>query len=141
MALAGAAAALAITGAASGAIAASDDQDTTTPTAAAATADQDARRGPGGPPPGAEAVQELLGLDADELRAARESGSSLAQIAEQQGVSLDELTSTIVAAADEHLDEAVADGRISQEEADQKLAEIQENVTERVQSTDPGPRP
>ena len=54
---------------------------------------------------------------------------------------LEELTSTIVTASEERLDEAVSEGRVSQDEADQKLAEIQENVTERVQSTETGPGP
>jgi hypothetical protein len=131
-----------IAGAAGGAVAASDDQETAQPAATTTQiADEDTRRGPGGPPPGAAAVQELLGLDQEQIREARESGSSLAEIAEQQGVSLDELTSAIVAAADERLDEAVSEGRISQDEADTRLAEIQENVTERVQSTETGPGP
>ena len=57
----------------------------------------DRRPGPGHRPRGAsEAVEELLGLEGDEIRDALRGGQTLAEIAEEQGVSLDELVSTIV---------------------------------------------
>ncbi len=112
-ALAGAASVLVIAGGAGGAMAAADDQEAAQADATTTRLAADEGRGPGGPPPGAEAVQELLGLDQDEIREARESGSSLAEIAEGQGVSLEELTATIVTASEERLDEAVASPRVA----------------------------
>ena len=44
---------------------------------------------------------------------------------------------TLVNAAKEHLDEAVANGRLTQEEADAKLAEITERITEMVNTARP----
>ena len=111
-ALAGAASVLVIAGGAGGAMAAADDQEAAQADATTTRLAADEGRGPG-PPPGAEAVQELLGLDQDEIREARESGSSLAEIAEGQGASLEELTATIVTASEERLDEAVASPRVA----------------------------
>jgi hypothetical protein len=40
----------------------------------------------------------------------------------------------LVAAEQERIAEAVADGRLSQEEADERLADLEQRVTERVES-------
>ena len=44
---------------------------------------------------------------------------------------------TLVNAAKEHLDEAVTNGRLTQEEADAKLVEITERITEMVNTARP----
>lgn len=93
-------------------------------------------RGPGGPPPGIEAVSELLGMDQDAIREARESGTSLAQLAEQNGKTAADVEEAIIASAKEHLAEQVSDGDITQDEADERLSHLQEDVSERVSSTE-----
>ncbi len=84
----------------------------------------------------AAAVSEYLGLSSEDIREARHGGTSLAQLAEQQGVSVDGLERVIVSQAMEHLDEAAADGRISEERAEDMLSELESRVSEMVQSTD-----
>lgn len=73
-----------------------------------------------------------LGITADELRAAAEAGQTLAQLAEAQEVSKDEVVKALVAVGQKRLAEAVADGRLTQAEADEKTADLQARVTERL---------
>jgi len=80
------------------------------------------RRGP----QGLDAAAEFLGLDAEELGAQLKDGATLAEIAGDQ---TDGLIAALVADAEEHLAQAVADGKLSQEEADEKLAEAEERIT------------
>jgi hypothetical protein len=88
------------------------------------------RHGHGDP----EALAETLGLTVDELRAEFEAGNSLSDIAAAQGVDVQDLIDEMVAKATERLDEAVANDNLTREEADAKLAEITERITERVNS-------
>jgi polyhydroxyalkanoate synthesis regulator phasin len=103
--------------------------------------------GPGGPGgrggPGIEVAAETLGRTEDEVRTALEGGASLASLAEEKGVSVDTLVDALVADAKTHLDEHVADGDLTQAEADERLAEITTRITEMVQTEglpDRGPR-
>ena len=50
---------------------------------------------PPGPPPGMEAAAKALGLDDEELRQRLRSGSTLADIASEQGVSRDDLVAAV----------------------------------------------
>jgi polyhydroxyalkanoate synthesis regulator phasin len=88
-------------------------------------------RGPGGGPLGraVDAVTEVLGLERDALRDELRSGKTLAEIATEQGIEVQAVIDALVADASSHLDQAVADGRITQEQADERLAEITERVT------------
>ena len=92
--------------------------------------DAELRRGGRGPGRGidAEAVAEVLGVTTDELRQAKQDGVSLADLAEQQGVPIDDVVDVLVAPLAERLDEKVAAGDITQEEADEKLAEVEERI-------------
>ena len=84
-----------------------------------------------------ETVSETLGLTADELKAARDAGQSLADLAIAQGVEVDILVQAIVDDIESHLTEHVSQGDLTQDEADAKLAEAEQRVTERV-NTAPG---
>ena len=93
--------------------------------------------GPGGPGgrPDLAAAATALGMTEDELRTALDvEGTSLADVADQQGVPVDTVVQALVTAAQEHLADAVADGDLTQEQADERLADVTERVTERVQS-------
>ena len=85
--------------------------------------------------PGLEAAAETLDLSEDELRSALRDGDSLAEIADEQGVAVDDLVTALVAAAEERLAEAVEDGRITQERADEIAAVLPERVAEAVERT------
>lgn len=85
---------------------------------------------------GNEAVAELFGMTPEELREAKDAGSSLAEIAASQGVAVDEVIQTIVDEKAEHLAEEVAEGDLTQAEADARLAEIEARTADRVNGTD-----
>ena len=94
--------------------------------------------GPGGPRAGhLDAVASYLGLSAAELRTQLEAGKSLADIAKAQGKSVDGLKAAIVAAAKTSLDQAVADGKLTADQAKQMLDRITANVDDMVNRTGP----
>ena len=99
--------------------------------------------GPRGERPGLETVMTVLDMTEDELKAAREAGTTLAELAEQQGVEVADLIDALVADAEEHIAEHVAEGDLTQDEADARLAEIEQRITDRVNGVEPaeGDRP
>lgn len=88
-----------------------------------------------GPNPGA--VAEFLGMEVDDFREALQEYDTLADLAAANGSSGTELISFLVGRAEERLDQAVADGKIEQADADEKLAEATEKITEMVNSEIP----
>ena len=112
---------------------------------AVATALAQGVRGPGGGR-GFRAIQgvaEFLELTQDEMREALAEYDTLADLAAANGSSGAELIAYLVDQAEEHIADAVADGRMTQEEADEKLAELEDHITELVNSDipEPGDRP
>lgn len=87
-------------------------------------------RGPGRGVP--EAVLSLLGIDAETLRSEFAAGNSIADVAASNGVDIQTVIDTMVGEAEAHIAEKVADGSLTQEEADAKLAEVATRVAERV---------
>ncbi|HZH20881.1 MAG TPA: hypothetical protein VEZ18_11875 [Geodermatophilus sp.] len=84
---------------------------------------------------GLDAAAEALGMTEDELRTALQAdGATLAQVAEDQGVALDTLVDALVTAQREGISKAVESG-MPQEVADERLADLEERVTEWVNST------
>ena len=84
-----------------------------------------------GPGENLAAAAEYLGLSVEELHD-RLDGRSLADLARARGKSVDGLKQAIVDAARKDLDEAVADGELTQEEADARLERVQAHVEELV---------
>ena len=70
-----------------------------------------------------DAAAEALGITAEELRTALGEGKTLAQIAETEGVETDALVEDLVAAATERIKQAVTDERLTQERADELIAD------------------
>ncbi len=64
------------------------------------------------------AVANALGISVDELEAIRAEGKSLPQIAEELGVEMSAVQEAVQAARAEALQQAVAEGKITQEQAD-----------------------
>lgn len=94
-------------------------------------------RGPGGPGgqrggPGLDAAAEALGLTTDALRQQLEAGSTIAEVAQTAGVDPQTVIDAMVADLQAHLDEEVASGEHTQEEADQKMADATERITDMV---------
>ena len=98
------------------------------------------RGGKGGA--GVEVAAQALGMTADELHTALKGGQTLAQIAESKGVNVQVVVDALVASATNQINEKVASGDITQAEADEKLANVTDRVTERVNNPRPegGPR-
>lgn len=84
------------------------------------------------------AAATALDMTEEELRTALEAeGATLAQVAEDQGVEVEALVDALVQAHEERIAQAVEDGRLTQEQADERLADLEERVTERVTTARP----
>jgi AraC-like DNA-binding protein len=79
----------------------------------------------------------FLGIDTETLRSDRESGQTLAEIAEAAGKSRDELKAFITDELTTSLNEKVAAGDITQEQADERLATLAENLDDMIDRTRP----
>ncbi|MFC2072632.1 DUF2680 domain-containing protein [Chloroflexota bacterium] len=86
-----------------------------------------------------ETVSELLGLTTDEFCEMRQEGKSLAEIATEQGVGVDELVEAIMAEKIEAVQARVDDGTITQEQADLMIQRMEERTTLAVNRTTTGP--
>jgi hypothetical protein len=89
------------------------------------------RRGRGG-----DFVQELIGLiteatglTVEEIRAQVAEGATLAEVIVANGGSVDAVVDQALATASDRLDAAVADGTISEEQAAERLAALEERLT------------
>ncbi len=81
---------------------------------------------------GLATAAETLGLTEDELRTQLQDGASLADVAAAQGVDVQVLIDALVAEAQAHLDEEVAEGDLDQAQADELAATLTEGITARV---------
>lgn len=103
----------------------------------------DLGRGHGGRGAGrvsAEAIAKVIGITVDQLRAAREAGQTLTQIAQAHGVSKTKLINGLVAAAKTQLAADVTAGRLTQAQADEKSATLTDRITQRVDQVGGGGR-
>lgn len=75
-----------------------------------------------------ETVADLTGTEIEEVFDALENGQTPAEFAAEYGVSEDDLVAAIMADAEERATEAVADGDLSQDEADEILARLEERA-------------
>jgi len=98
-------------------------------------------RGPGGP--GHRGFQNLevaagaIGITVDELRTEVIAGKTIAQVAEANGKTAQNVIDALVAEAKTMLDARVTDGTITQADADTRLTEITTRITDGVYSTRP----
>ena len=84
---------------------------------------------------GLEAAAEALGMTEDELRTALQAeGATLAKVAEEKGVAVDTIVDALVTAQREGIAKAVESG-MPQDVADKRLADVEQRVTEWVNST------
>jgi len=115
---------------------AQDDADapeaTETETPDADAPESDAAGGDRGSRSDRGAALKALGIDAETIQAGIDADQSFVQIAEANGASEAELIAEIEAGIESRLADAVASGRITQEQADEKAVEITTMITERV---------
>lgn len=94
----------------------------------------------GGPPmghfemgfPGLDTAASYLGLSVSGLRSKLESGKSLADVAKDQGKSVDGLIQALVDDVKKNLDDAVSQGRLTQDQENSILANVKEKITDFV---------
>jgi len=75
-----------------------------------------------------EAAAEVLGISEDDLIAGLRDGQSLAQIAEAQGMSVDDFRSELLENVSADLQALLDAGDITQEQFDEKVAELNANI-------------
>lgn len=106
-------------------------------------AEQRIERGPavrahGGPiAHGLDVVADAIGIDDDTLREELRAGGTIADIATANGVDPQSVIDAMVADAQEHLDAAVANGRLDEAEAAERTATLEERITDRVNGETP----
>jgi len=83
-------------------------------------------------------VADLTGLSVEDVQAERAAGNSISDIAEANGVSTEAVVDEALAARKAILDAKVADGSITQEQADLAYEQMTERVTERVATDEVG---
>ncbi len=86
-----------------------------------------------------ETVSELLGLTPEELCELRQEGKSLADIAAEHGVGVEELVEAIMAEKTEAVQARVGDGTLTQEQADLMIQQMAERTELAVNRTTTGP--
>jgi len=79
-------------------------------------------------PQGAGEIAEILGLEGSEMREALRNGSSIAELAEAQGVDTADIVDAIVAQNEERLAAAVENGRIDDAQAAEMLTQAAERA-------------
>jgi hypothetical protein len=87
---------------------------------------------------GLDAAASYLGLSVSDLRSKLESGKSLADVAKEQGKSVDGLIQALVDDAKKHLDDAVSQGRLTQEQENSILDNVKQHITDFVNGKFPG---
>jgi AcrR family transcriptional regulator len=81
-----------------------------------------------------EAIAEVLGLEVEDLQEALADGQTIAEVAEAQGVALEDVVDALMASASERLQQAVDDGRITQEQADEQTEQMEEHILQMLES-------
>jgi hypothetical protein len=94
------------------------------------------RHGPIGA--GLDAAADYLGLTEAQLARRLANGSTLADVARAEGKSVDGLEQALVDEASAQLDRAVADRRLTADERDRILSDIEEHVGDLVNGRAPG---
>jgi hypothetical protein len=79
-----------------------------------------------------DAAAEAIDIGTSDLLSALRNGRTIAEVAQTHGVQVSEVVDAIVTAERDRLDELVADGRLTQEQADELSADLVERVTDLV---------
>jgi hypothetical protein len=78
---------------------------------------------------------DKLGMKLTELLTELQNGKSIADVAKDKGVDTQTIIDAYVAQAKETLDKSVADGNITQKQADYQLEQITQRVTDQIDNT------
>jgi hypothetical protein len=83
---------------------------------------------------------EYLGMERTEMFEALSKGKTLADLARERNKSVDGLIDAMVEATEKRLDEAVAEGKLTEADKNQVLGDVRERITRLVNEGFPGPR-
>jgi hypothetical protein len=81
---------------------------------------------------GLTVAADTIGITTDELRDALREGSSIADVAEENGVDAQTVIEALVTEATEAIDQRVADGELDAEVAAELQANLEERITDKV---------
>ncbi len=84
-------------------------------------------------------VAEVLGMTEAELYQLRASGKSIADIAKDKGIAIDDLIKAMIKEKTEQLNQIVADGKITEEQKTYMLENMEENIKSAITNDDFGP--
>lgn len=79
-------------------------------------------------------IAETLNMSVEELQTARSEGKSVADIAKEKNVSIDELKSKVLEARKAELQQLVKDGSITQEQMDNMLAHMESMIASALEN-------
>lgn len=79
-----------------------------------------------------EAAAEAIGIEVADLMSALRGGQTIAEVAEANGVDAQAVIDALVGQMNDHLDQAVEDGRITAEQAEEMRADAAERIAAMV---------
>ena len=88
--------------------------------------------GPGIVHAGLDTAAKALGITTEELRTALRDGKTVADVAAEKGVEVQVVIDALVADAQARIATAVSEGRITQAQADERLATLTDDITKLV---------
>ncbi|MCL4424703.1 MAG: hypothetical protein M1299_10735 [Firmicutes bacterium] len=86
-----------------------------------------------------ETVAKVLGMSVTDIQTQRQSGKSIVQIAESKNVSKDTVVNAVIEARKAQLAELVAQGKITQAQADLAIGNMTQRVSANMERTSVGP--
>jgi hypothetical protein len=82
---------------------------------------------------GAAAVAEFLGMEPEELRDLLSEGATIGDILEERGVTAEDLVTHLLTGIEERLGDAVADGRITEDQKAEALERARTQLTDLIE--------
>ncbi len=84
-------------------------------------------------------VSDVLELSRADLASERQAGKSLLDIAAEKGFDKDQLVESVLAKRQANLEQALKDNKISEEQYNQCVQEMEENIEKNLSRTEVGP--
>ena len=75
-----------------------------------------------------DAVTKLLGMSQEQIQTEREAGKSIVEIAQEKNINEQTLIGGMLEARKQNLQEAVTDGYLTQDQADERLEWMNERI-------------
>ncbi len=82
-----------------------------------------------------DVIADFLGMSQEEIQTERESGKSIAEIAQEKDITEQELSDSMLEAKTERFQEAVENGYLTQEQADERMERMQEKIERKMEKT------